>query len=45
MCIFFGPTPSSKGGEVRAYSAVGVFGKAAGDAGIFRAVKEGENQS
>ncbi len=25
MCIFFGPTPSSKGSEIRAYSAVSVF--------------------
>ncbi len=42
MCIFFGPTPSSKGSEIRAYSAVSVFGKVIGDAKIFRAVKEGE---
>lgn len=42
MCIFFGPTPSSKGSEVRAYSAVSVFGRIIGDARIFRAVKEGE---
>jgi hypothetical protein len=42
MCIFFGPTPSSKGNEIRAYSAVSVFGKIMGDAKIFRAVKEGE---
>ncbi len=42
MCIFFGPTPSSKGNEIRAYSAVSVFGKIIGDARIFRAVKEGE---
>jgi hypothetical protein len=42
MCIFFGPTPSSKGSEVRAYSAVSVFGKVIGDARIFRAVMEGE---
>ncbi len=42
MCIFFGPTPSSKGSEIRAYSAVSVFGKVIGDARIFRAVKEGE---
>jgi hypothetical protein len=42
MCIFFGPTPSSKGNEIRAYSAVSVFGKVIGDARIFRAVKEGE---
>jgi len=42
MCIFFGPTPSSKGSEVRAYSAVSVFGKIIGDARIFGTVKEGE---
>ncbi|WAM22773.1 MAG: cyclophilin-like fold protein (plasmid) [Candidatus Methanoperedens sp.] len=42
MCIFFGPTPSSKGSEIRAYSAVNVFGKVIGDARIFRDVKEGE---
>ena len=42
MCIFFGHTPSSKGSEVRAYSAVSVFGRIIGDARIFRAVKEGE---
>ena len=42
MCIFFGPTPSSKGIEVRAYSSVTVFGRIIGDAKIFRAVKEGE---
>ncbi len=42
MCIFFGTTPSSKGSEVRAYSAVSVFGKIMGDAKIFRAMKEGE---
>lgn len=42
MCIFFGPTPSSKGNEIRAYSAVSIFGKVIGDAKVFRAVKEGE---
>jgi hypothetical protein len=42
MCIFFGPTPSSKGNEVRAYSPVSVFGRIIGDAKIFRNVKEGE---
>jgi hypothetical protein len=42
MCIFFGPTPSSKGNEIRAYSAVSVFGKVIGDARIFGAVREGE---
>ena len=42
MCIFFGPTPSSRGNEIRAYIAVSVFGKVTGDAGVFRAVREGE---
>lgn len=42
MCVFFGPTPSSKGNEIRAYSAVSVFGRITGDAEIFRAVEEGE---
>jgi hypothetical protein len=42
MCIFFGPTPSSRGNEIRAYSAVSVFGEVTGDAGVFRAMKEGE---
>jgi len=27
LCIFFGPTPSSKGSEVRANSTISVFGK------------------
>ena len=42
MCIFFGPTPSSRGNEIRAYSAVSVFGKVTGDAGVFGAVREEE---
>ena len=42
MCIFFGPTPSSKGNEIRAYSAVSVFGKVIGDARVFRAIRGGE---
>jgi hypothetical protein len=42
MCIFFGPTPSSRGNEIRAYSAVSVFGKVTGDTGVFRALREGE---
>lgn len=42
MCIFFGPTPSSRGNEVRAYSAVNVLGKIIGDATVFRTVNEGD---
>ena len=42
FCIFFGPTPMSKGNEIRPASAVNVFGKVIGDAKIFRQVKEGQ---
>jgi hypothetical protein len=31
FCIFWGPTPASRGGEIRAYSPVNVFGKLEGD--------------
>lgn len=41
LCIFFGPTPASKGDEIRAASAVGVFGRLLGDARAFKAVEEG----
>jgi len=40
FCIFFGPTPMSKGEEIRPASAVNVFGKFIGDAKIFKQVKE-----
>lgn len=42
MCIFFGPTPSSKNDEVKAYSPVNVFGRIIEDARIFRSVRDGE---
>ena len=41
FCIFFGPTPMSKGNEIRPASAVNVFGKVIGDAKMFKQVKEG----
>lgn len=41
FCIFFGPTPASTGDEVRAASAVSVFGRILGDASVFRNVKDG----
>ena len=41
FCIFFGPTPMSKGNEIRPASAVAVFGKIIGDATIFRQVASG----
>lgn len=42
FCIFFGPTPMSKGDEIRPASAVNVVGKVLGDATVFRAVSGGE---
>lgn len=42
FCIFFGPTPISKPGEIRPASAVNVFGKVIGDAKKFSKVKDGE---
>ena len=42
LCIFFGPTPVSRGGEIRAASPVNVFARILGDATIFRKVRMGE---
>jgi hypothetical protein len=41
FCIFFGPTPVSRGDEIRPASPVTVFGKVIGDATIFRKVATG----
>jgi hypothetical protein len=41
FCIFFGPTPASRGSEPRAYSPVNVLGRVDGDATRFRAVAQG----
>ena len=41
FCIFFGPTPVSRGGEIRPASAVTVFGRIIGDATIFKQVASG----
>ena len=41
FCIFFGPTPASRGKEIRAASAVNVVGKVLSDAGVFKKVKDG----
>jgi hypothetical protein len=35
FCIFFGPTPVSRGNEIRPASAVNVFGQVEGDATVF----------
>jgi hypothetical protein len=42
MCIFFGPTPASRGDEIRPASAVNIIGKVSGDATVFRAVSDGQ---
>lgn len=42
FCIFFGKTPCSTEGEIRAASKVNVFGKLRGDPKIFRSVKNGD---
>ncbi len=41
FCIFFGPTPVSRGKEIRPASAVNVIGKVSGDARIFKQVADG----
>ena len=42
FCIFFGPTPASRGKQPRAASPVNPIGHIVGDATQFRAVKDGE---
>ena len=41
FCIFFGPTPTSRGAEIRPASPVNVFGRIAGDARVFKKVRSG----
>jgi len=41
FCIFFGPTPVSRGSEVRPASAVNAVGRIAGDAKVFKKVPSG----
>ena len=42
FCIFFGPTPASRGREIRAASPVTVIGKIPGiDADAFKGIKDG----
>mgnify|MGYP000569066247 CR=1 FL=1 len=42
FCIFFGPTPASRGGEIRPASPVNVLGRVLGDPTLLRAVRAGE---
>jgi hypothetical protein len=41
FCIFFGPTPASRGDEIRPASPVNVFGKVDGDPAVFKKVRGG----
>jgi hypothetical protein len=41
FCIFFGPTPASRGTEIRPASPVNVFGRVRGDATVFKKVRSG----
>ncbi len=41
FCIFFGPTPASRGDEIRPASAVAVIGRITGDAARLRQVPAG----
>ncbi|AGT35488.1 MAG: cyclophilin-like family protein [Thermofilum sp.] len=42
LCIFFGPTPVSRGSEIRPASPVNVIGKVIGDTERLKKVKDGE---
>jgi hypothetical protein len=41
FCIFFGPTPASRGDEIRAASAVNIIGKIKGDLSVLPGVPDG----
>jgi hypothetical protein len=42
LCVFFGPTPASRGEEIRPASPVNVIGKVQGDPRIFSKVEDGD---
>jgi hypothetical protein len=41
LCIFFGPTPASRGNEIRPASAVNIVGKMVGDPTVFKKASPG----
>ena len=41
LCLFFGPTPASRGDEIRPASAVNVLGRIEGDPAVLKAVASG----
>lgn len=45
FCIFFGPTPISRGEEIRPASAVNIVGRIIGDPTLFRSIPAGSRIS
>ncbi len=45
ICIFWGPTPASRGSEIRPASPVNVIGRVEGDPGLLAAVRDGDRVS
>ena len=43
LCLFFGPTPVSRGLQPRAASPVNVVGKLLGDPSLLRGVRDGDS--
>ena len=43
ICLFFGPTPMSKGDEIRPASATNVMGKIIGDLEELKTINSGDN--
>lgn len=41
FCVFFGPTPASRGAEIRPASPVNVIGRVVGDPTAFKKVRSG----
>ena len=43
LCLFFGPTPASRGDEIRPASPVNVLGTIDGDPSVLRGVHDGDH--
>jgi uncharacterized protein len=43
LCLFFGPTPVSRGEEIRPYSPVTVVGRLRGEVAMWRRARAGEH--
>jgi hypothetical protein len=42
LCVFFGPTPVSRPGEIRPYSPVTVVGRVVGNPQVLKGVRDGD---